>query len=76
MGPFEPGYNGGPTLLGCVADVTVCIDWLPGVTGEGAVLVVGVFVPPVAAAAPVVAGPDGSRIIGFNLIRAHIGLPC
>ena len=78
VGPFEPGNIGAPTLFGCIIDVTVCIDWLPttGVTGDGAVLVVGVFVPPVAAVAPVVAGPDGSRIMGFNLIRAQIGLPC
>ena len=58
-------------------DVKTCIGWfaIADVTGEGAVFVVGVLVPPVPVVAPDVDGPDGSRIIGFNLIRAQIGLP-
>ena len=43
--------------------------------GDGAVFVVGVFEPPVPVAAPDVGGPDGSLIIGFNLMRAQIGFP-
>ena len=59
-------------------DVKTCIGWfaIADVTGEGAVFVVGVLVPPVPVVAPDVDGPDGSLIIGFNLIRAQIGLPC
>ena len=74
--PLWPENDCIPTVGDWALEV-LCIGWLPaaGVPGEGAVLVVGVFVPPAPVVPPDAGGPDGSLIIGFNLIRAQIGLP-